>query len=103
VNFFRESSEFCREACGSTDVKQGDCQVGKVWELLGVRFWLFRSHWSSCQKTKMMQCALVYCNLWKQKISSWSFIFCQHYYLTWQNWRKCFRRDVLTSQRYNLP
>jgi len=30
-----------------------------------VRFWLFGPRWSSCQKIKMMQCALFYYDLWK--------------------------------------
>jgi len=46
----------------SVHAKQGDCRVRQQWEL-GVKFWLFRLHWSSCQKIKMMQCALFYCNL----------------------------------------
>jgi len=32
-------------------------------------------HWSSCWKIKMMQCALFYCDVWKQKISTWCFPF----------------------------
>ena len=29
--------------------------------------------------------------------------FCEHCHLTWQNWAKFFRRDILTSPRWMLP
>ena len=48
------------------------CKKGK-WEQ-GVRFWLFRPHWSSCQKIKMMQCALFYGDLGKQKLQHGAFL-----------------------------
>ena len=54
--------------------KQGGYRVRQQWEL-GVRFWLFGPHWSSCQKINMMQCALFYWDLWKQKISTCCFPF----------------------------
>ena len=37
----------------------------------GVKFW---PHWSSCQKIKMKQCALFYCDLWKQKYLRGTFV-----------------------------
>jgi len=43
----------------SAHAKQGGCRVRQKWEL-EVRFWLFGPHWSSCQKIKMVQCALFY-------------------------------------------
>ena len=49
--------------------------VGRVrqkWELR-VRFRLFGPHWSSSQKIKMNQCALLHCGLRKQKISTCCF------------------------------
>ena len=58
----------------SAHAKQGVCCVKQLWEL-GVIFWVFGPHWSSGQKTKIMQCALFYCDLWKQKISTWCFPF----------------------------
>jgi len=58
----------------SAHSKQGGCRVRQQWEQ-GVRFGLFGPHWSSCQKINMMQCALFYCDLWKQKISTWCFPF----------------------------
>jgi len=59
------------------------------------------THCSSCQKHQMMQCALVYCDLWKQKNSSRPFAFCQ--LSTSRNWVKSFRRDVLTLHIRNIP
>jgi len=47
----------------SAHAKQGGCRVRQQWEL-GVRFWLFGLHWSSCEKIKMMQYALFCCDLW---------------------------------------
>jgi len=81
--------------------KQGFCRLRQQWEL-GERFWLFGPHWSSCQKLKMMQCALFYCQFWKQKISTRCFPFCQHCHLTWENWAKFFRGCVLTLHRRKL-
>jgi len=48
--------------------------VRQQWEQ-GVRFWVFGPHWSSCHKIKMMQCTLLYCDLWKQNISTCCFPF----------------------------
>ena len=58
----------------SAHAKQGGCRVRQQWGL-GVRFGVFGPHWSSCQKIKMMQCALFYCDSWKQKFSTWCFPF----------------------------
>ena len=57
-----------RQKVGSCSAhgKQGGCRVF-------VRFWLLGLRWSSCQKTKTMQCALLCCDFWKQKISTWCF------------------------------
>jgi len=57
----------------SAHAKQGGCRVKQQWDQ-GVRFWLFRLHWSSCQKIEMMQCALLSCDLWKQKLQHAAFL-----------------------------
>ena len=59
----RQLQRACKTRC---------CRVRQLWEL-GVRFWLFGPHWISCQKIKMMQCALFCCYFWKQKIATWCF------------------------------
>ena len=57
----------------SAHAKQGGCRVRQQWEQ-GVRFWLFWPHWSRCHKIEMMQCALLYCDLWKQKLQHAAFL-----------------------------
>jgi len=57
----------------SAHAKHGGCRMRQQWEL-GVRFWLFGPHWSSCQKIEMMQCALFYCDFWKQKFQHGAFL-----------------------------
>jgi len=57
----------------SAHAKQGGCRVKQQWEQ-GLRFWLFKPQWSSCQKIEMMQCALFYCDLWKQKLQHAAFL-----------------------------
>jgi len=57
----------------SVHAKQGICRVKQQWEQ-GVRFWLFNPHLRSCQKIEMMQCALFYFNLWKQKLQHAAFL-----------------------------
>ena len=42
-------------------IQKGGCRVRQQWEL-GVRFWPFGPHCSSCQKIKMMRCALFHCD-----------------------------------------
>ena len=90
-----------RKKICSAHAKQGGCRVRQQWEL-GVRFWLLEPHWSSCQKIKMMLCALFYCDLWKQKFQHVAFLFrtlAPH--LTEQG--KVFTRDVLTLHRWMPP
>jgi len=48
-------------------------------------FWVFGPHWSSCQKIKMMQCKLFYCDFIKTKIFNMALSFCQRCHFTWQN------------------
>jgi len=72
----------------SVRTKQGGCRVRQQWEL-SARFWLFGPHRSSCQKIKMMHCALFYCDFWKQKISTWCFRLSRS-----PHWAKFFRRGA---------
>jgi len=59
----------CESPCN-----KGGCRVRQQWQQVA-RFWLFGPHWSNCEKIQMMQCALFYRDLWKQKISTCCFPF----------------------------
>jgi len=85
-----------RQKVGSCSAyaKQGSCRVRQLWEL-GVRFWLFGQHWNSCEKQKVMHRAFFTATC-KKKNFIMVLSFCQHCYLSWQNWAKFFWRDVLT-------
>jgi len=80
---FFNKSWFCfQHQCSCTHRKTRLSLSGVMSQQHTTNIKLSANLWSSCQKLKMMQCALVCCYLWKQNISSWFCILCQHCNLT---------------------
>jgi len=82
-----------RQKVGKCSAQANGCRVRQQWKL-GVRFWfLGRTEAADRKQNDAMQCALFYWNF------NMMLSFCQSWHLTWQNWAKFFRRDLLTLHR----
>ena len=82
--------------------KQGGCRVRQQWELWSevLVFWAALKQLSENEYDATCVASL---RLIKTKTFNMVLSFYLHWHLTWQNWTKSFRRDILTLHRWKLP